>query len=829
MIRTLCTLRTLRACCLFSGLLATSWNAAPQFGSAQSSIEDRTLATMWQHGLTESAVLVAGARMRRATDTEQQAKWSMRMMEAYAQAALQDPQKSDEYWRRAEGVPGEFAIAQPNHPRQPWLVWQAARCKLLEAQANLAYFLAAPANTNKREATLSLIRTVLRQAETLADDVQRRQPLAARQGFQDGAEAPTEELHKLAIDTALLECEALLVRVKLYPAASPDRVAAATEIDIRATTVLARSANDWLAQEQLQVAVAIAQLELGSLDVALKQLEQLAREASDPHVRLRAAVTAIEQLAQSGETSRAQPLLAYLDEASQQTGAGAQLGLAQLQLELAEIVRLPAAARADRMNRLVSDSKQIGARYGDYWRNRAEALLVGALPNDNSNTNIAGDLMLVEVRQLLASDRESEAIARLLQFRDNEATAGRGESAIRLASQAAALLQRQELWAESVAALESIVFQFPSAANAAATHRLIIQAHLQALRKDTGQSERIANYEAALQKQLTTWPDSTASDEPEQWLMTWLAAQERHSELVNVLLARIAAASEVERVRETILHCIESILKIADETQRTQSLQRLRDVEAQAKLPELGMSLQVARLFVEAVASWPEARRAAELTNATEQIRGSLNNVVDLQLANAVQGLTAVRRQDLAAFRAVSSAWQPTLLPARIRIALTPALIEAVDQLELDIQSRWLNELKLDAVWIADLQASTLPLDQAYALRLQGWMVDASAGLDGLNALSNRYPRDGQVQLQLAHALAASGPNRFVDSTRVARQVVANSAPASELNLAARWRLYRNQVLAGETAAAKQAAALFVASQPLPASIWKERFEQLAK
>lgn len=826
-------IRTLRACCLFSGLLAACWNAAPQFGSAQSSIEDRTLSTMWQHGLTESAVLVAGVRMRRATDTEQQAKWSMRLMEAYAQAALQDPQKSDAYWRRAEGVPGEFAIAQPNHPRQPWLVWQAARCKLLEAQANLAYFLAAPANTNKREATLSLIRTVLRQAETLADDVQRRQPLAARQGFQEGTEAPAEELHKLAIDTALLECEALLVRVKLYPVASADRVAAATEIDTRATTVLARSANDWLAQEQLQVAVAIAQLELGSLEVALKQLEQLAREASDPQVRVRAAVTAIEQLAQSGETSRAQPLLAYLDEASRQTGAGAQLGLARLQLQLSEIARLPAEARTARLNRLVSDSKQIGARYGDYWRNRAEALLVGALPNDNSNTNsntnIASDLMLVEVRQLLASDREAEAIARLLQFRDNEAAAGRGESAIRLASQAAALLQRQELWAESVAALESIVFQFPSAANAAATHRLIIQAHLQALRKDAGQAERIANYEIALQKQLTTWPDSTASDEPEQWLMTWLAAQERHSELVNILLARIAAASEVERVRMTILHCIESILKIADEPQRALSLQRLRDVEAQAKLPELRMSLQLAGLFVEAVASWPEARRAAELTNATAQIRGSLNNVVDLQLANAVQGLTAVRRQDLAAFRGVSAAWQPTLLPARFRIALTPALIEAVDQLALDIQSRWLNELKLDAVWIADLQASTLPLDQAYALRLQGWMFDASAGLDGLNALSNRYPRDGQVQLQLAHALAASGPNRFVDSTRIARKVVANSAPASELNLAARWRMCRNQVLAGETAAAKQAAALFVASQPLPASIWKERFEQLAK
>ncbi len=822
-------IRTLRACCLFSGLLGACWNLAPELSSAQSSSEDRTLSTMWQHGLTESAVLVASARMRGVTDTEQQAKWSMRLMEAYAQAALQDPQKSDEYWRLAAGVPEEFAIAQPDHPRQPWLGWQAARCKLLEAQANLAYFLAAPANTNKREATLTLIRTVLRQAETLADDLQRRQPRAARQGFQDGAEAPAEELHKLAIDTALLECEALLVRVKLYPPASPDRVAAATEIDTRATTVLARSANDWLAQEQLQVAVAVAQLELGNLEIALKQLEQLAREASDPQVRVRAAVTAIEQLSQTGETSRGQPLLAYLDEASQQTGAGAQLGLARLQLELAEIARLPVEPRTARLNRLVSDSKQIGARYGDYWRNRAEALLVGALPNDNSNTNIASDLMLVEVRQLLASDREAEAIARLLQFRDNEATAGRGESAIRLASQAAALLQRQRLWAESVAALESVVFNFSKATNAAETHRLIIHAHLQALREDSGQPERITNYEAALQKQLTTWPDATASDEPEQWLMTWLAAQERHPELVNVLLARIAAATEVEPVRTTILHCIDSILKIADEPQRTLSFQRLREISERVQLPELRASLQAACLFVEAVASWPPELKASELTSATAQIRGSLNNEVDMQLAIAVQWLAAVRRRDLAAGKATSTAWQPALLPASIRTALTPAIVEAVDQLELEAQSRWLTELKLDAAWIADLQASNLPLDQAYALRLQGWMVDASAGLDGLSALSKRYPRDGQVQLQLAHALAASGPNRFVDSTRIARQVVANSAPASELNLAARWRLCRNLVLAGELAAAKQAAALFVASQPLPASIWKERFEQLAK
>ena len=131
------------------------------------------------------------------------------------------------------------------------------------AQSEMAQYLAAPANVEPREKALVTIRDILTELEKLEDDLAQRQPLAARGGSQGDKQAPSQQLAALAVDAGLLRCEALLLRTRLYPRGSEDRIASATEVDRQATAILQRTEPDWASRPQLQVAAATARLDLG--------------------------------------------------------------------------------------------------------------------------------------------------------------------------------------------------------------------------------------------------------------------------------------------------------------------------------------------------------------------------------------------------------------------------------------------------------------------------------------------------------------------------------------------------------------------------------------
>jgi hypothetical protein len=808
----------------------------PQAMTLAQDAEDRTLAAMSQRGLAESAVLYATSQLKNSSDPSLQAKWTMRLMECHAMAALHSSSRAgeanatvDEHWSAPDKLYNQMLEAQPENSRLPWLAWQNARCELLHAQSILASYLAVPADTNLREAALGRVREAMTKSESLLDDIQRRQPLAARQGRQGGSEAPAEQLAKLSIDTALLQCDAFLVRAKLYEAGSSDRVAAATEVDKRAAEVFARSGEDWAAREQLIAARAVAQMELGKGEQALKVLEGLARESTNPHTRIRAAVIAIEHLASQGATSRAQPLLAYLERA----GAGAELALARLQLGLAEIP-LNVEAKQRALNQLVNDAKEIGRLHGEYWRNRAESLLVGSVSSSSvENTALAIDLMLVEVRQLLANNDTSGAIQKLLLFRNNEAAAKHGENAIQLASKAWALLGKDSHWTEAIAALEPTLLQFPTAAGAAESHLFVISANEQILRADVGNEELGRAYAAALKRQLELWPDAIVSDEVESMLARWLIGQGKRAEFISALQSRLLACKDVEVARRSIIQWLEQVLQLPDWPERRVMTESLQAGIPQLKAPEVASTVKIVKLVAEVFSDWPNREAALamqqELSVLQRQSNAESTSIsaveLDRQLIIATELLQAIRLQKIESLPNLSAAWKPELLTSVLRRGLTQAWVEAIDESELAKHRVWIDGLKVDEAWIASLKDSPIRLEQAFAFRFLVWTTDASEGLSGLEKLSSENLRDGRIRLQFSQALVASGLNRLPESSKIAMQIAANSAPASELNLAARWRLVRNDILGGNQESAAKSASIAIATMPEEETIWKQRFQ----
>ncbi|MEZ6137897.1 MAG: hypothetical protein R3C53_23665 [Pirellulaceae bacterium] len=803
--------------CLLAICLCSSIPAA-----AQPDLEDQMLAEMCRRGLGESAVQVAAAYRDHSTDSDLRAKWTMRLMEAHALAALNNDTTADQHWSTATKIYQQFASEQTDHRRSPWLTWQAARCELLHAQSLLAKYLAAPANTVPREAALASVREVMSISETLADDIKRRQPIAARQGRGEaGNQASAEELAQLSVDTALLQCEALLVRAQCYAAGSPDRVAAVTDVATRAAEVVTRTSDDWAMREQLTIAQAVAAMELGNGPVALKVLTKLASDASDPRVRIRAAMLAIENLAANRQTSQAQPLLAYLENA----GAGPELALAQLQLSLADLPSASNEATQRELAELLDKAKAVGRQYGDYWRNRAEALLVGSVSSSSMvNSGVGLDLLLVEVRQLLASNDTSKAVGKLLQFRDNEATAGNARSALQLGKYASALLGREKKWREAIAALEPIVLKFSQSDEAAETHLLVIEAHTQALRADPNSKEQAASYEASLKRQLQMWPDAIASDAPQEWLTRWLVGQQRHKDLLVILQERIANTTQPTIARHALHIWLQHVLQLAEVDEQQMHIASLHAAATDFKDADIALSSQVASLVAEVFSNWSMSERAQILAKDLERLQSSSLDAVDQQLVLAALWLNAIRQSELTRAPRLTSGWEPSTLPGGLRSSLSGSFIEALDEAPTNEQPQWIARLSVDANWLKELEDSSSPLLHAYGLRLSTWS-NGMRGLEALERLASENKQNADIQLQLAQALASIDSKRLEESSRIASKLATNTPAASEVNRRARWLTVKNAKRNGNAASAEQSAALLLATLPEEESVWRQRLE----
>ncbi len=799
---------------------------------AQSDAEDVAIKSMCDTGLTLSAINYATARRALVSeDAELAAKWTMRLMECHAFAALHTQTDADAHWELCLVTRDEYLEREPQSPRAPWLAWQLVRCDLLHAQAELAVYLAAPARTQAREQALELVRKILDDLASLETDIGQRQPLAAREGIAGGKQAPADQLAKLAVDVGLMRCEALLIRMRLYAPASADRIASATDVDQQASEILQRTEQAWLSRSQLLVAQATARLELGDGLEAVQRLEVLAAQANNRQARIRAASVAIEYLAEhadvTGATSRGQALLSLLN----QNGAGPESLLAEIELAVTALNRLSGNAKDSALEQLINQSKQLGQRYGDYWRSRAEARLVSSSHKSVAagSSSVALDLMIVEVRQMLASGDKKKAIERLLKFRDDEAAAERGESALRVSMQAAALLQSEQAWTNAAECLVAVSLKFARLPQAAEAHKQAIVCVSQALRGDVKNRELIQRYEQMLKTQITQWPDSEATDEAVQWLVQWLSARGRHAELSQTFLSRAATCNAASIAERSLLMWLGEVLFI-DDTQEVQAQLAANAAAFEPNQPaDRHVVATLVRLAAQTATAWPTESEQREQLRVLSPLNPALTTPEAIQVAVAIRLLNAVRSG--AGWEDVSadlSRWQPDELLASVREGFAKPFMEAIDETSQESRSEWAKRLKLSGVWQQQLLQSSRPLSRAYANRIAVWMERTPQAIQDIRNLAEEASRaGGRLQLELSNALADLGAEHLDESTRLAKVLVANSAAGSELQWAARWRLCKNQVQAGQTAEAQKAARLLLASQPIEAGVWKSRFESI--
>lgn len=831
--------------CLLLASVSSAQNGALQ-GSA--STEDLTLSSMYSHGMMESALGYIRARSALDENRTSKAWWAMREMECHARWALQRASVAEKQWSECDTVVENYQREQlagqttQSDSRWPWIEWQIARCRLLRAQSHLASYLANPTNDTHRQRALELVREIRSRMEDLVKELKRRQALASRMAAGDSnTEASAEQLRNLDADAQLLVSEALMVRWQLYPVASEDRAAALAEVRTTAADFLKRSRADDPTRSSLQLAQAVAELESGDA-AALLKLEQLAQTADQPQIRMLAASNLARSLAREGQESRARIALDLLERtANEEPSLTPQLVLSRIEVTLARLEKSQGTKNEKEMSELVRQTQELGSQYGDYWRTRAEALLVGRLSSSSvTDSQLAMDLLIAEVRQLVAQGDASsmrDAANKLLQGRDAQAAGNRGAAAISLATKAAALFNELKEWNLLIQAVQGTSVQFAKDTGAAEAHLLAVQAQIKQIKLAPEELKLRSAYIDLLRLQLKLWPESESSQKAKQWLKDWCLGTKQRGAYIESLQDAIEANTEANVTQDWLLECCEQILqlpsgdrwKIASRwiKQTTGDAPGNSKYEAWTQKAAASIAILSDVSTIGFIREGEDRERNDPARNDREKNWSEFSELANpqeesplLAYFNCVRDIGTI--QNVGQLTTAAN-WNG--LAESTRMILMIPLVDAINALEPDQRVAVWKSLQLSANWIKFDGALPDPSTQAALQQIAIWMGDSAAN-ERLKAIAEKHPRDGTVKLMYSYHLASSG--EAANAKKIAAQLAGLSASGSPTQLSAKWCLMRIQRDNGEAAEAAKSAKLLLATSPTLDALWKSRFEKIA-
>jgi hypothetical protein len=808
---------------LCSATTAGAWAVEPD-------ATDLMLREMCQRGLAPTAVEICRVEIVRAGEQPPlRSRWTMRLMECQAQAALRGGATATAAWQAALQTEADYRERYPDDPRLPWLAWQAARIELLRSQAALVKWLAAPADEASRETALAAVRRMQSALDQLETDIRRRLPIAQVRSGSSATEAPGQQLLELSIDGTLLRCESLLVRAMAYPPQSKDRIAAASDVYRVASEVLERAPLNWPARDELLVAQATAGLATGRVAESLRMLEQIVAgqsprppgaDAGEPagvnsadvppavsqpslRARTRAGSVAIEALCAENELSRARQVLAIM----QSQLPGPETELADLRVRLADLAQAPAETRDAALRTVLDLAQAIGNRHGDYWQRRGEALLVhaGTKTTGSADAELTRSLLIAEVRQLLAAGKEQEATARLAAASRNVLATGAAQAALELATQAAALHIRQKAWLPAADLLREVAQAQPAADGAAAAHVQGCWALAQELRSRATDTELMQQYQHALEEHLRLWPEETVSRQVEDWLIGWYQQRQDTAQLLQLWQQQFTLSQQDAHRLRALRRWLDVVLGQASAAEQAAAVQWLQAaLQVQAPSPALPAALRtamelhlLAAYLLSSDMNLEEAQR--ETGRQLSATSPSDQAPAELALWRAVLALGAARRGDSVACTQFATHIVFDDLSSSVIRSWLAGLLAAVDEQPPALVENWPAALVSAPEWAAVARADDPPRWQAVGLRVEllrglarrpSPLRDpqlAAQALAPLQALMESAPRSGELRLHYAAALAQCQPDRLGDALRLVKQVAVAAEKTSPLGLRARW------------------------------------------
>ncbi|EAQ80332.1 hypothetical protein [Blastopirellula marina] len=753
------------------------------------------------------------------------------LIRTFAAHALNSPTGDrNRWWTAAQSVPTEYAKQFGDDPRQIIVEAQSALAMLAQAEQIRQESELGAAGAESVEQTRLLLRKSIARLEGLLAEAKR---LTIAADLQRGAAGLSgEELTGLSRNIQFELARAFENQALTYPPESLDRINSLTQV-LSTLDPLTKLGDSSPITWPSRLAEIRALRLLQKYADAENAITTLAADKPPAEVLLKAKAEQINLALDAGQVDVAKTLV---DQGRQLNGVTSpELDFAYFQTYVA--LWQAAAKNGDaagakwqaQASAVIRDLEQL---YGAYWARRAELLLT-----QNAQSAGTKDIDLLQ--------RTADGYYRRGQYVDAIATYDRaaaaaaeekeGDREFQLRQTAAAVLAKQQRYADAAKRLRQLANLFPAQETAGETHLTSAYYQSLAMRADPSLDEK--TYVDQLREHLIRWPTSKTADRARLWLAQYQLARGDAGDAIETLLSIPANFDEAEEA------AVLAAAAIRDHFSQASASGELspRDVaKVQTFLEEYALtspSAQARRTAAEALAElllfyvkngYATAQTTIRLTlqaNADAPInwRSRMQSLLVIALAGGGDEQGAA-----AALNDVSGGEPEKLFQviAALQQISRTAGGDAKSQLAR-LQLQAIKQLKPRALQLPPPQQAQLQQFEAEALAASG---NRHAALAEMRAVAQAQPKDVVLQVALAELLAADGSAaERREALNIWRLIGARmSQPQSDRWYQAKYETARLQITLGENAeAAKLLKYLQTLYPDLGGPQWKPRFEKL--
>ncbi len=820
-------------------------------------------------------------RIAEATHVEAAAQWSMLEMQSVAAKISADPAIIDNPASVTQLLVANMAILerQPESSRFLWLKQQQQWCRWLVLHRLQAAYVAVPARKPIREWSLAAIRECLEELESLQSQIQKA---PERNGKADSKSAPTpEQWSGLLNDTYLLQTDFLLLRALYYPAKSTDRIAAATEMTTAIEKAELRISADWPGRPNVELARCAALIQLDRPADALARIKSLDQQLTSKvdekpkqgnRWKLRIATLAAEACRNLGNIKESNQWI---------SNVGGWTVAPELAIEhFANLVSTPSgqATSESQLTNALQVKKEIGLRFGSYWQQRADAILLANNVNRNADpandpsptsASLKVELLMSEAKQLLAAKRLDEAIEKLSQAELSAATIGNESMALDIAIQASAVLFKngQKETAEGEFHRAAMAYsKQPKAPDAAV---MSVYSFDKVQRFDENATAVSPKDEAAaLQQQIyrgrlmdivNTWPNSAQAQQAVLKLDRLLLATDQLADLLALWAKRLDQASPIvessdpnsdrwsdfdSALSRFALICTatqdawydHSIYRSDANKQVQVSLEAMRAKLIELAKPSDRSDVRAVLGSIKGSSRWPSRDSDSSQTPANSP----LTSLSVSLLAQTAAGTSFTKSGELIASLDASKVDETSKLALKWTLSellfqrlLQNGMSKPIDPSDLaNFRSsvELLNRLdrQEDRKILANLgvlQSMQFARSmQLYRASIQCWSGEEAIGIEAIQAAIASEPKTPWWNYRTARLFQTLSGQRE-KAIRQFRQLAYGFPAGSEPWLESRARTVQTMRLMGDTQGAKDLTDLVFATYPSAAKEWQVRFE----
>lgn len=544
--------------------------------------------TMIRQGLPKVAVATCNHRLAnlsidsQAKNSDAYAQWTMLAMHADIAAEIEDIDWTSFEPKLQTALELLDQRVQPclGTPREPWVLWKKEWCRRFLQQRALAAFLAVPGREPIRDWILASIRQTLDSTEQLELVAQKMQPTKGPAKGTSPAITASQILD-LRGDLELLKADLLYQRSQCYPPKSDDRLTAAAEMLSSIDRALQRISGTWSHLPLLRIARVTAQLQMGQPLDSQKNLQSLwleleqddSPDPESPQWKRAIASLAARAARESSQWDIAGEWIAK----GGGWAASPELALEHFALTVAQNEPSSATATLD-------IKRDIAQRFGVYWEQRADAILV-ASPNpisDNNTSNTTNpnipsnssataslEIFRIQVRQLLAAKKWREAIEKLQQAELAASQKSLDAEAFAFATQIAATFAANGEPSQAADEFYRAAISYPDAAKAPATALMSAWLIRNPIKKTTADPNedldaaalQRATYRERLIDTARRWPASEAATQASDWLERDWLSRDDWNQLLDFWSDHVKTSASIEKqTPKQVTHTIHRLL-----------------------------------------------------------------------------------------------------------------------------------------------------------------------------------------------------------------------------------------------------------------------------